>query len=68
MQIMTRLLSMTKGLKVCHTYNMEKKIQKDLSSYLKRSREDLSSYGKDPDGFSTGLKLFSEVSGQHIRE
>ena len=29
------LLSITKGLKVCHAHNMKKKIQRDLSSYLK---------------------------------
>ena len=35
---MIRLLLITKGLKVYHAHNMKKKIQRDLSSYLKRSR------------------------------
>ena len=39
---MTRILLIAKGLKVCHAYNIKKKIQRDLSSYLKRSRESLS--------------------------
>ena len=40
--MMTSLLLITKGLEVSHAHNMKKKIQRDLSSYLKRSREDLS--------------------------
>ena len=34
------LLLITKGLKVYHAHNMKKKIQRDISSYLKRSRGD----------------------------
>ena len=37
---MTKPLLITKGLKVYHTHNMKKKNQRDLSSYLKRSRQD----------------------------
>ena len=33
---MTRLLLITKELKVCHAHNMKKKIQRNLSSYLKK--------------------------------
>ena len=32
-----------KGLKVCHAHNMRKKIQRDLSTYLKRPKDDVSS-------------------------
>ena len=36
---MTTPVLITKGLKVCYAHNMKKKIQRDLSSYLQRSRE-----------------------------
>ena len=63
---MTKLILITKDLKVCHAHNMKKKIQRDLSSYLRRFKGKFM-IEKSLDGFSTGLKLLSEVSGQHIR-
>ena len=58
----------TMTLGVPRTQHEEEDPERSFFILEKIQRRSFHNNGKDLDGFSTGLKLFSEVSGQHIRE